>query len=109
MTTTSDTIEFYWRPGCGFCMALERNLTKIGVPLTRINIWEDPGAAAFVRSVANGNETVPTVRAGGASLVNPRAHQVVELLAEEAPHLVPEDYTPGPVTRVLSKITRSAS
>jgi len=108
-TTPEETIEFYWRPGCGFCMALERNLTKIGLPFTKLNIWEDDAAAAFVRSVANGNETVPTVRVGAKSLVNPRAHQVVELLSDEAPELVPEDYTPGAMTRVINKITRAAS
>lgn len=109
MTTTPEAIEFYWRPGCGFCMALERNLNKIGIPLIKFNIWEDAEAAAFVRSVANGNETVPTVRAGGTSLVNPRANQVVEALSQVAPDLVPDDYTPGPVSRILTKITRTAS
>jgi mycoredoxin len=32
--------------------------------MVEINIWEDPQAAARVRSVANGNETVPTVFVG---------------------------------------------
>lgn len=109
MTTTAEVIEFYWRPGCGFCMSLERSLTKLGLPLTKRNIWEDPEAAAYVRSVANGNETVPTLRIGETSLVNPRAHAVVEVLADQAPDLVPDGYTPGPMTSMLRRITRTSS
>ena len=28
---TSRTIDFYWRPGCGFCMNLERGLDKLDI------------------------------------------------------------------------------
>lgn len=85
------TLEFYWRAGCGFCMALERNLTRLGVALDKRDIWSDPAAAAFVRSVANGNETVPTVRVGPAAKVNPSAAEVLAMLTEHAPHLLPAD------------------
>ncbi|ANN14632.1 NrdH-redoxin [Amycolatopsis orientalis] len=64
-------VEFYWRPGCGFCAALERPLSKSGLKVKRVNIWEDPDAAARVRSVANGNEVVPTVFVGSKAMVNP--------------------------------------
>ncbi|MFE5565667.1 NrdH-redoxin [Amycolatopsis sp. WAC 01375] len=64
-------VEFYWRPGCGFCAALERPLSKSGFTVKRVNIWEDPDAAARVRSVANGNEVVPTVFVGSKAMVNP--------------------------------------
>ncbi|MER6664170.1 glutaredoxin domain-containing protein [Amycolatopsis japonica] len=64
-------VEFYWRPGCGFCAALERPLSKSGFTVKRVNIWEDPEAAARVRSVANGNEVVPTVFVGSKAMVNP--------------------------------------
>lgn len=70
----------YWRPGCGFCSALERNLNRTGVAFTKRNIWEDPEAAAFVRSVARGNETVPTVVVGDTALVNPSVEEVTSLL-----------------------------
>ncbi len=46
----------------------------------RINIWADPDAAAFVRSVADGNETVPTVVVDGQAMVNPTPSQVVAAL-----------------------------
>lgn len=64
-------VEFYWRPGCGFCAALERPLSKSGFTVKAVNIWEDPDAAARVRSVANGNEVVPTVFVGSKAMVNP--------------------------------------
>ena len=80
----SPSVEFYWRPGCFFCSSLERNLTGHGVSLSKHNIWENPDDAAFVRSVADGNETVPTVVVGGVAMVNPSAAQVAAVLAEQA-------------------------
>ena len=89
MTTPTDQqIEFYWRPGCPFCMTLERSLNKLNVPYEKRNIWENPADAAFVRSVANGNEVVPTVRIGSTSLVNPSAQQVVAATNAELPGLL---------------------
>ena len=41
-------------------MALERQLNETGLTMLFRNIWEDPDAAAFVRSHADGNEIVPT-------------------------------------------------
>ncbi|MDA3038222.1 MAG: glutaredoxin domain-containing protein [Actinomycetota bacterium] len=79
--TTLPQIEFFWRPGCPFCMLLERSLDQEGVVLTKRNIWEEPEAAAIVRSIAEGDETVPTVRIGEVALVNPSAEQVLAALA----------------------------
>ncbi len=76
-------VEFFWRPGCPFCMLLERSLDSEGVTLTKRNIWEEPEAAAIVRSVADGNETVPTVRIGEVAMVNPSARQVMAVLAAD--------------------------
>ena len=76
----SDVI-FYWRPGCGFCAALERQLVRNEILFDKRNIWDDPAAAAFVRSVARGNETVPTIVVGDQSFVNPSIDEVVEALA----------------------------
>ena len=64
-------ITVYWRPGCGFCAFLEQRMKRSGLDYERVNIWENPDAAAFVRSVARGNETVPTVTVGEVSMVNP--------------------------------------
>lgn len=86
---TIESIEFYWRPGCGFCVMLDRRLGRLGLPLAKRNIWADDEAAAIVRAAANGNETVPTVRIGSVALVNPSAEHVLAVLADEAPHLLP--------------------
>lgn len=102
--STIEAIEFYWRPGCGFCMALERNLERAGIPMNRHNIWESPDDAAIVRSIAGGNETVPTVVVGEIGMVNPRLAQVVEALEVEAPHLVPDKLPEGPLGRIASRL-----
>ena len=81
---TGQAVDFYWRPGCGFCSRLERHLTERHITLRKHNIWEDPAHAAVVRSVANGNETVPTVVIDGVGLVNPSADAVVAALAHAA-------------------------
>ena len=70
-----------WRPGCPFCSMLRAGLRRRRVPFREVNIWDDPEAAAFVRSVARGNETVPTVLVGTVSLVNPSAGEVAALVA----------------------------
>lgn len=80
-------IEYYWRPGCPFCEGLNKKLKAAKIPVNKHNIWDSPKAAAKVRSIANGNETVPTVVIGPTSLVNPSIKQVQAALAEHAPHL----------------------
>ncbi|HEY2061844.1 glutaredoxin family protein [Amycolatopsis sp. NBC_01480] len=77
-------VEFYWRPGCGFCAALRRPLMASGLNVKEINIWEDPGAAERVRAVANGNETVPTVIIGSTALVNPSFDEVEAAVRAES-------------------------
>ncbi|MET3985419.1 glutaredoxin domain-containing protein [Streptomyces sp. PvR034] len=77
----SAEITVYWRPGCVFCMKLWLKMRLTGTRYRPVNIWRDPEAAAFVRSVADGNETVPTVRVRSAdgtetSMVNPRLREV---------------------------------
>ncbi|MEU6645160.1 glutaredoxin domain-containing protein [Saccharomonospora sp. NPDC046836] len=81
-------IEFYWRPGCPFCSMLRSSLDRSGLPVRGVNIWEDPDAAARVRSVADGNETVPTVFVGEHALVNPTMAELTALVRAEAPELL---------------------
>jgi glutaredoxin len=77
-------ITLYWRPGCGFCWSLRRKLGRTDLVIREVNIWEDPSAAATVRSYADGNETVPTVVIGAPGtdaaigLVNPSTRQVLD-------------------------------
>lgn len=92
MTSPSnDAVEFYWRPGCPFCMMLHARLGPTNLPLREVNIWEDPEAAARVRSIAGGNETVPTVFVGDHALVNPSAKEVLAAVREHAPDLLPPE------------------
>jgi len=72
--------EVYWRPGCPYCSALRRDLSRRGVPSRWHNIWTDPDARAFVRSANSGSETVPTVRIGATTLTNPRGGHVATLV-----------------------------
>jgi len=79
--TADSQVTVYWRPGCPFCAMLRAGLRRHDVEFTEVNIWDDPDAAAFVRSVARGNETVPTVTVGTVSLVNPSAREVAALVS----------------------------
>jgi mycoredoxin len=101
-----ESIDFYWRRGCGFCMMLDRSLAKAGIPMTKHDIWADPDAAAVVRDWARGTETVPTVVVGDVGLVNPTSDQVIRVLAEKAPHLVPEDWEPDQPNAIGSLVKR---
>lgn len=101
-----DSVTVYWRPGCGFCRSLFRQLEDSGLAFERVNIHEDPTAAAFVRSVANGNETVPTVRVGDVALVNPTGPDVLATVAEERPDVLPADDEPPRPGRVEQAILR---
>jgi len=83
---------------------LRRGLDKAGIETVDHDIWDDPDAAATVRSHANGNETVPTVVIGDVGMVNPSAKQVAEHLEQFAPHLLPDEYErpqPGLISRLL--------
>lgn len=75
-------VRLYWRPGCGFCMMLRFRLHRQHLAMEEVNIWEDPDAAAFVRSVAGGNETVPTVVVGDRVFVNPSPREVIGAVVE---------------------------
>ena len=87
---TDAAISMYWRPGCGFCMALERELDKMQIPMVKHNIWDDPKASEFVRRHANNSETVPTVAVGPTVMVNPSAGQVLHAMQEHTPDLIPD-------------------
>lgn len=100
-------ITVYWRPGCGFCRSLLGGLQRSGLDFDRVDIWQDESAAAFVRSVAGGNETVPTVRVGGIALVNPSTPDVLRTVATELPGQLPDGYEPpraGLVARALGRL-----
>lgn len=94
-------VEVYWRSGCVSCHVLRRGLRRRGIPVREVDIWAgDPAAAARVRAVAGGNETVPTVFIGPRALVAPGVRDVLRALADIAPNLVS-----GPVLDRRGRIT----
>ena len=81
-TSAKEGVAIYWRPGCPFCLALRTRVGKYADRAAWVNIWEDPEAAAYVRSVNQGNETVPTVVIDGEAHTNPKPGLVRQRLAE---------------------------
>lgn len=74
-------VVVYWRPGCVFCARLRGRLGRSGRKATWVNIWQDEAGAAYVRSVNDGNETVPTVVIDGEPMTNPDPALVLERLS----------------------------
>ncbi|QUH05649.1 NrdH-redoxin [Saccharopolyspora erythraea] len=104
----SQEVVVYTRPGCPFCTSLRAGLRREGLEFTEVDIWQEPEAAAVVRSIADGNETVPTVVVGSWSAVNPQARAVLEAVAEHAPELLPEQ-RPSVVRGALNALGFSKS
>ncbi|MGQ4538490.1 glutaredoxin domain-containing protein [Dermabacteraceae bacterium P7074] len=68
---SSDHAIIFWRPGCPYCARLQTAIRGEKPHITWVNIWRDKDAAAFLRSLNDGNETVPTAVVGEQVLVNP--------------------------------------
>ncbi|GAB78857.1 mycoredoxin [Austwickia chelonae] len=74
-------VVIYHRAGCPYCLRLQRSLgADLRAAAVWVDIWADPQAAAFVRSVTGGDETVPTVVIDGVPVVNPPPATVVQAL-----------------------------
>jgi mycoredoxin len=73
----------YWRPGCSFCIRLRLRLGLAGRRAVWVNVRHDPAASARVRSVNDGNETVPTVFVGDEHRTNPSPRWVRGLLTSD--------------------------
>lgn len=77
------TLTMYSTSWCGYCRRLEKALKAGGIDYTKVDIGADRQAAAFVASVNDGNETVPTVKfSDGSTMTNPNIAQVERKLAE---------------------------
>ena len=74
----------YWRPGCPYCSRLQRKLARAGVRLEERNIWADAEAAARLRAITGGDETVPTLVLGKEALVNPSPRRALAAVAARA-------------------------
>ncbi|WP_372728659.1 glutaredoxin family protein [Nocardioides sp.] len=77
-------VAIYWRPGCPYCSALTAAVRRHQDHAAWVNIHRDPEAAAYVRSVNQGDETVPTVVIDGVAHTNPPPGMVRQALARIA-------------------------
>lgn len=71
-----------------------------------IDIWRDPEAAATVREITGGDETVPTVRIGHRTFVNPRPRDLLVAVHQIAPGLLPAQLPVTGLRRLLRRPTR---
>lgn len=79
----SDRITVYGRPGCPGVTPLLRFLDSVDAAYDYVNIRQDPEAAARVRALAGGYESVPTVvLPDGRALVEPGTFQLRKALQE---------------------------
>ena len=79
----SDRITVYGRPGCPGVTPLLRFLDSVDAAYDYVNIRQDPEAAARVRALAGGYESVPTVvLPDGRALVEPGTFQLRTALQE---------------------------
>jgi glutaredoxin len=85
MAQTDAVVEVYWRAGCPYCFWLRQVLILARVPVTWRDIWREEQAAAYVRSVAEGNETVPTVVLDGKVYVNPVPGKLLAMIKQSHP------------------------
>ena len=80
--TMTSSVTMYTTPWCGYCHRLQGQMDREGIAYDVVDIEQHPEAAAFVESVNNGNQTVPTlVYSDGSAQTNPSVIQVKEKLA----------------------------
>jgi glutaredoxin len=90
----SGTVLVYGRPGCPGLRPVLNLLQKAGVPYDYVDVREDADAAARLRAMAGGYESVPTVvLPGGRVLVEPGTIGLRRALQEAG--LVGEALTPA--------------
>jgi glutaredoxin len=73
-------VVVYWRKGCPFCQRLQLWLGRRVRDVVWVDVWADPEASAYVRSVNDGDEVVPTVIIDGRPHTNPPPRTVVAAL-----------------------------
>ena len=70
-------VVVYWRKGCPFCKRLQLVLGRRVRDVVWVDVWADADAAAYVRSVNDGDEVVPTVVIDGVPHTNPAPRTVI--------------------------------
>ncbi len=67
----------YTTQWCGSCFRLKADLHRAGIEFDEVDIEQEPDAEQLVRSVNQGNATVPTIVFGdGSSSTNPSISEV---------------------------------
>ncbi|HSU02714.1 MAG TPA: glutaredoxin domain-containing protein [Nocardioides sp.] len=69
-------VVVYWRKGCPFCQRLRLVLGARAKHAVWVDVWADPEASAYVKSVNHGDEVVPTVVIEGVPHTNPPPREV---------------------------------
>ena len=79
----SESIILYGHATCPGVPPVKAMLSQAKVPYRYVDIHQDPQAAATVRSINNGNESVPTlVFPDGSTLTEPSGNQLKRKLEE---------------------------
>ncbi len=55
------TVTMFTTTWCGYCRVLKKAMDREGVQYSEVNIEHTDGAADYVMSVNDGNQTVPTL------------------------------------------------
>ena len=86
MAESTNSIIVYGRPGCPGVPPVLRLLDAAGADYEYINIREDPEAAARLRQITGGYESVPTVvLPDGRTMVEPGTLKLRQALQEQNP------------------------
>ncbi|WP_447924958.1 mycoredoxin [Georgenia muralis] len=76
-TPAAGTVTMYSTTWCGYCRRLKSQMDAEGLSYVEVDIEDDADSAAFVASVNDGNQTVPTVVfPDGSALTNPSLAEV---------------------------------
>ena len=73
-------VVVYWRKGCPYCTRLRIVLGRRARDVVWVDVWADQDASAYVRSVNDGDEVVPTVVIDGVPHTNPTPRVVADAL-----------------------------
>ena len=101
----SETIIVYGTPVCPMVTPVRSALKRASAEYDYIDIWQDDEARARVRSINNGNESVPTIIfPDGSTLTEPSDKQLFQKLETLG-------FTPAPptITNRITDFMRSAS
>lgn len=86
ITAQAPPIVVYGRPGCPGVGPVLRLLDAAGAAYTYVDIRQDPDAAARLREITGGYESVPTVvLPDGRAMVEPGTLKLRQALQEQAP------------------------